>query len=432
MKNNTYGGFGVEREDKDFALGPIPKDHRKGFLSMFFVMLGFTFFSSSMVAGGTLGQGIGMKEFIVVVLIGNLILGIYAALLGLIGAKTGLTTHLLTSFSFGIKGSFLTSFLLSAIQVGWFGVGVATFSLMVNKATGISLPILIILSGILMTSTAYWGMKALTVLSIVAVPAIVLLGSFSVSKATADVGGFAALMQLEPTESISYTLALSICIGSFIGGATLTADFTRFSKNKKDGFLTTFIAYFIGNSLMFTFGMIGTLAIGYADISDVMVAQGLIIPAIIVLGLNIWSTNDNSLYTSGLGFSHITKLPKDKIVLFNGMLGTLLSMVVYNNFISWLTILGSTIPSIGAIILADYFLLRRKNGYNQKEVKNINVNAIVSWAVGIVAANLLPGIPPVNAIVAAVMVYIAATMLEQAATRGNIGKDEVTESIKNI
>ncbi|SHT40173.1 permease for cytosine/purines uracil thiamine allantoin [Mycobacteroides abscessus subsp. abscessus] len=420
----------MEHMDKDFALEPIPQGHRRGFLSMFFVMLGFTFFSSSMVAGGTLGQGMSMKEFIVIVLIGNLILGIYAALLGLIGAKSGLTTHLLTSYSFGKKGSYLTSFLLSAIQVGWFGVGVATFALMVNKATGISLPLLIIVSGILMTSTAYWGMKALTALSIVAVPAIAILGSFSVFKATADVGGFAALMQLEPTESISYTLALSICIGSFIGGATLTADFTRFSKNKRDGFLTTFIAYFIGNSLMFTFGMVGTLAIGYADISDVMVAQGLIIPAIIVLGLNIWSTNDNSLYTSGLGFSHITKLPKNKIVLFNGLLGTVLSMIVYNNFISWLTILGSTIPSIGAIILVDYFLLRSKTGYLHTEVKNVNANAIVAWAVGIVAANLLPGIPPVNAIVAAVMVYIAATSLEIVAKRGSIVKDEVTTPVE--
>lgn len=255
-------------QDQDFALEPIPKEHRRGFIPMFFVMLGFTFFSSSMVAGGTLGQGLNMKEFILIILAGNFILGIYAAFLGFIGAKSGLSTHLLTSYSFGNKGSYLTSFLLSAIQIGWFGVGVATFSIMVNKATGISLPLLIIISGILMTSTAYWGIKALTILSVVAVPSIAILGSLSIFKATDNVGGFAHLMQLEPTETISYTLALSICIGSFIGGATLTADFTRFSKTKLNGFFTTFIAYFIGNSLMFAFGMVGTLAMGYADISD--------------------------------------------------------------------------------------------------------------------------------------------------------------------
>ncbi|GKU83044.1 cytosine permease [Niallia sp. NCCP-28] len=404
----------MKTKDKDFALQPIPKDHRRGFLSMFFVMLGFTFFSSSMVAGGTLGKGLGIKEFMMIVLLGNLILGLYAALLGLIGAKTGLTTPMLTSYSFGKKGSYLTSFLLSAIQIGWFGVGVATFALMVNKATGIHLVLLIIISGILMTSTAYWGMTALTILSIIAVPAIAILGSLSIFNATNDVGGFAALMQLEPSEHMSYTLALSICIGSFIGGATLTPDFTRFSKSKKDGFLTTFIAYFIGNSLMFTFGMVGTLALGFADISEVMLAQGLIIPAIIILGLNIWSTNDNSLYTSGLGFSHITKWPKDKIILFNGFIGTVLSLVVYNNFISWLTILGSTIPSIGAIILADYFLLRRKEGYQTNQIKTVNISAIIAWIVGIGAANFLPGIPPVNAILAAILFYSGTVLVDKA------------------
>ncbi len=407
----------MAHNDKDFALEPIPKEHRKGFLSMFYVMLGFTFFSSSMVAGGTLGQGLDIKQFFMILLIGNLILGIYAALLGLIGAKSGLTTHLLTSYSFGKKGSYLTSFILSAIQVGWFGVGVATFAIMVNKATNINLLLLIIISGILMTSTAYWGMKALTALSVIAVPAIAILGSFSIFKATDDVGGFAVLMQLDPTETMSYTLALSICIGSFIGGATLTADFTRFSKNKSNGFFTTFIAYFIGNSLMFTFGMVGTLAMGYADISDVMLAQGLIMPAIVILGLNIWSTNDNSLYTSGLGFSHITKLPKNKIVIFNGLIGTVLSLIVYNNFISWLTILGSTVPSIGAIILADYFLLRRKSGYQVEEIKSININAIVAWVTGIIAANFIPGVPPINAIITSVIVYCVAVAFTNALSR---------------
>ncbi len=45
---------------------------------------------------------------------------------------------------------------------------------------------------------------------------------------------------------------------------------------------------------MFIFGPLA-LHHGMADISDVMIAQGLLLPAIIVLGLNIWTTNDNAL-----------------------------------------------------------------------------------------------------------------------------------------
>ena len=146
---------------------------------------------------------------------------------------SGLSTHLLTQYSFGKYGSYLTSFLLGAIQIGWFGVGVATFALLVNQVTNINMYILIFIGGILMSSTAYWGFKALTILSFIAVPAIAILGSISVFQATESAGGLSAMIILNPENPIAFTTALTMCIGSFIGGATLTPDFMRFTKTKK-------------------------------------------------------------------------------------------------------------------------------------------------------------------------------------------------------
>ena len=77
-------------------------------------------------------------------------LGIYTSFLGYIGAKTGLTTHILARYSFGIRGSWLPSLLLGGTQVGWFGVGVAMFAIPVNKVTGIDVNYLILGSGLLM------------------------------------------------------------------------------------------------------------------------------------------------------------------------------------------------------------------------------------------------------------------------------------------
>ncbi|MDX7421232.1 cytosine permease, partial [Klebsiella pneumoniae] len=94
---------------------------------------------------------------------------------GYIGAKTGLSTHLLARYSFGIKCSWLPSMLLGGTQVGWFGVGVAMFAIPVSKATGIDVNVLIAVSGLLMTLTIFFGISALTILSIIAVPAIVIL-----------------------------------------------------------------------------------------------------------------------------------------------------------------------------------------------------------------------------------------------------------------
>lgn len=393
--------------DHDFALEAVPNESKKGFWSMFALMLGFTFFSASMWTGGALGTGLKIKDFLLAVFLGNLILGIYTSLLAYIASNTGLSTHLLARYSFGEKGSYLASFLLGITQVGWFGVGVAMFAIPVQKVTGINVYLLIFIAGILMTATAYFGIKTLTILSIIAVPSIASLGGFSVFKAIESVGGMSGLLAIEPREVIGFGAALTMCVGSFISGGTLTPDFTRFAKNKQVGVLTTCIAFFLGNSLMFSFGAVGAAVTGQADISEVMFMQGLIIPAIIILGFNIWTTNDNALYASGLGFSNITKLPKNKLVIFNGLIGTAGAMILYNNFIGWLTFLSSFIPPIGGIMIVDYFFVNRRKyeNFERNGFKVVNKSAILSWGIGVLAAKFLPGIPPLNAVVVSAVCY---------------------------
>lgn len=398
----------MNRVDLEFSLQKVPNSHRKGFFQILAVMLSLTFFSASMYSGGTLGLSMTFSDLVTVIIVGNLILGVYTGTLAFIASKTGFSTHILTRFSFGMSGSYISSFLLSATQIGWFGVGVAMFAVFVNKATGINLYLLIAIFGILMSASSIYGMKVLVILALIAIPLILILGSFSLFDAVNELGGVFELTNHIPIRQISMSAALSICIGSFISAGTLTPDFIRFAKSKKSAVICTVIAFFLGNSLMFGFGAIGAIATGYSDISEIMVLQGLIVPAIIVIGLNIWTTNDSALYASGLGISNILKLPKRKVVFFNGIIGTICSMWLYNNFISYLTILSSTLPSIGAIIIADFLILKRGNytNLNRENFKNINFIAFVSWIIGVILANVLPGVAPINAVISTMLLYI--------------------------
>ena len=408
MTSLIIRGMDMEKVDMEFSLQAVPQSYRNGFWRILAVMLGFTFFSASMWSGGALGNGLSFASFIGIVRAGNLILGVYTGALAHIAAKTGLSTHLLTKYAFGVKGSYLSSALLGFTQVGWFGVGVAMFAVPVQKATGMNVYILIAIAGILMTITAIYGIKALAILGIIAVPSIAVLGSYSVFEATSTAGGLQGLMSYQPTEAMGLAAALTICIGSFISGGTLTPDFARFAKSSRSAVTATVIAFFLGNSLMFLFGAVGAIVYGQADISDVMFMQGLIIPAIIVLGLNIWTTNENALYASSLGFANITKLPKNKIVIFNGLVGTIAAMWLYNNFVGFLTVLGSILPSIGAILLADFFILNRGSykNYTEMSFKSVNWIAIAAWMGGILIANYVPGIPPVNGLIGTAVLYV--------------------------
>lgn len=411
-----------KHQDHDYSLEAIPNSEKKGFISMLVVMLGFTFFSASMLAGGNIGTSLSMDKFITAVVIGNIILCVYTGLLAYMAADTGLSTHLLARYSFGEKGSYLVSFLVSATQVGWFGVGVAMFAIPVSKVTGINVGILVLVSGLLMTATAFFGMKSLTILSMIAVPSIAILGSISAGKAIGDVGGITGLLSIEPTGTMTMSAALASVVGTFISGGTLTADFTRFSKDKKTAVSTTIIAFLIGNSLMLAFGAIGAMATGQSDIAEVMFMQGLIIPAIIILGLNIWTTNDNALYGSGLGFSNITKQPKSRMVIINGIVGTLLATFLYNNFMGWLNLLNSFIPATGAVIIADYFILNKRSytEFKYAKFKTVNINAIIAWIAGVIGAYTLKGITPLNSVIVAIVTYVVLSKLNTKSKSNDI------------
>ncbi len=394
--------------DHDFSLSAVDPKSKKGFWAMLLVMLGFTFFSASMWAGGKLGAGLTASKFLTAVLAGNLILGVYTGLLALIASRTGLSTHLLARYSFGERGSVLPSFLLGITQVGWFGVGVAMFAIPVQKVTGLNIYLLVAASGLIMTATAWFGIKALTVLSFIAVPSITVLGLMSVGKAFSDFGGTAVWFDIVPENPMTLYAAIGICVASFISGGTLTPDFTRFSKNSKIAVSTTLIAFFLGNSLMFFFGAVGSAFYQQSDISDVLMNQGMIVWAMIILGLNIWTTNDNALYASGLGFSNITRLPKKIMVIVNGIIGTLLALYLYNNFVGFLNVLNSMLPSIGGVLIADYFLVHKAKyiDFAQKKISKFRWSAVAAWGAGVIAATYLPGVAPVNSVATSIVVYV--------------------------
>lgn len=131
------------------------------------------------------------------------------------------------------------------------------FAIPVNKVTGIDVNTLIIASGLLMTVTVYFGISALTVLSAVAVPAIAVLGSYSVYLAVTDAGGLDVLRSIVPKEQMPLSMAITLVVGSFISAGSLTADFVRFGRVPKQAILISMIAFFLGNSLMFIFGAAG-------------------------------------------------------------------------------------------------------------------------------------------------------------------------------
>ena len=210
---------------------------------MFFIMLGFTFFSASMSVGATMGNGLDLSEFIFSVLSGGIILAVYTGILGYIGCGTGLSFDLLARRSFGVAGSRLPS-------------GVAMFAFPAAEVLRVNPLLLIAAGGFCMTASAYFGIRGMEIVSYISVPLILVLGTYSMATATHAGGGLAAVFA-RSVGSITVFNAIGMVVGSFVSGGTTTPNFTRFAKDKKTAVFTTVVAFLIGNSLMFAFGAVG-------------------------------------------------------------------------------------------------------------------------------------------------------------------------------
>ncbi|MCI8421997.1 MAG: cytosine permease [Lawsonibacter sp.] len=397
--------------DDDYSLEAVPTEARKGFWSMFVVMMGFTFFSASMSVGAKLGNGLDLSGFVWAVVIGGVILGAYTGGLAYIGCDTGLTLDLLARHSFGAAGSKLASVLIAFTQIGWFGVGVAMFAIPAAELLGVPPMVLVLLAGGCMTASAYFGIRALTVVSAISVPLIAALGIYSMALSTVEGGGLAAIFS-KSAGSLTVMAGVGLVIGSFVSGGTATPNFVRFAKNNAVAVSTTVIAFFLGNSLMFAFGAVGGAFTGKDDIFYVMIAQGLAIPALVVLGANIWTTNNNALYTGGLGLTNITGLRQKPMTLVSGAVGTLAAIWLYNNFVGWLNFLNATLPPVGIIVMLDYLLHRADYRAGAAPARTVHWGAIAGVVVGALVGNFVPaGIASLNAMLAASLCYLAADRL---------------------
>lgn len=123
--------------DPDYPVEHVPITERKGLVSISAVLLGFVFFAGTMWAGAEVGAAMGFAPMLAAMAVGYAILGIYVATLCAIAAKSGLTTVLLSRYTFGTWGAKWADLLLGGTQVGWFGVTIPLIALPTAQYFGV-------------------------------------------------------------------------------------------------------------------------------------------------------------------------------------------------------------------------------------------------------------------------------------------------------
>ncbi|BBI53726.1 hypothetical protein HORIV_61470 [Vreelandella olivaria] len=74
-------------------------------------------------------------------------------------------------------------------------------------------------------------------------------------------------------------------------------------------------------------GALGTMIYQQADIVDVLIAQGFVTIAVLMLFLNIWTTQDNTIYNFAVAGCNLLRTEKRRLVTVGGAaIGTVLAV----------------------------------------------------------------------------------------------------------
>ncbi|MEO1132768.1 MAG: cytosine permease [Cyanobacteria bacterium J06639_1] len=413
-ESDAYLDESASASSEDYPLSAVPQNARKPFWSLALLLMGFALTSSTLFAGGAIGPAFSFPQLLGVILIGNVILGIYCAALGYIASKSGLTTVLMARFSFGNLGSRWVDFILGFTQIGWYAFTTAIvvqvlFELLGIENTGFLYYLWVFLFNYAFCATAYIGYSAIDWLSRLAVPAMLVLVAISLSLAFRDFGTVGASV---PSGELSLGTALALVIGTFISGGTQATNWSRFAESGKAAILSTLSAFTLVNGILVFAGAFCTLVYGSQDLIQAMATQGILLAGIALLILNVWTTQDNTIYAFSVAGANMFRTPRrHAFVLIGATFALVLTLSgIYEYLPNYLILLGTFIPPVGGIIMVDFWV-RHKGQFPvlSESLPAFNWAGVIAYVVGSAVAyftgeaGFLVG--PVNGIVTAAVLY---------------------------
>lgn len=396
----------------DYSLDTVPKDKRRSLIATATVWIGWGISLSAFMTGGTIGSGSTAGNGILAVFAGNLVLMLIAVFVGLIGYRTGLTTYSIGRIVFGKKGSIISSLLMGILSMGFIGVllnsfGDALHSLVPEIPSWIA----VIVFAILVGAAALFGFKGLSIVGTIASPALWILLIVLFICTIMHGGGLGAIFSIQPEEPISFSTAMGAAIATWVTGAALVSDVTRYCKKASHVILGAFAGYILGSGLYEAVAVLSSVATGTGDFVQTMTILGLIIPGIIILALALWTTTNSNLYSSALAFTNLSEMVHIKVskpvwTVISILIAVAVAMLgLASKFVVWLNFIGTVMPPFAGIIIAHFWIIHR----DKKKVfmpSGFRWTAFVSWILAVVIAKVSNvTIPAIIGLLSAIVIY---------------------------
>lgn len=385
-----------EAASADNPLEPLTPQQRRNALPLLALAFGWGFLVTGLLTGGALGQGMPFwPDLMLASFLGNAMNFVIGALVGYIGYRTACNSGLLYRFTYGNIGARVPVLFVALLTIGWQGLVVGAFGFAwAQSFDSTTFYAVAIFAGLLYTVTTFFGVSALEKVSMPSVLMLVGVGIYATWLNVDKVGGwsaFLALSQQRATEApLSLPQAINLVVGSWIVGAVVMPEYTRFARKAWVALAIPFVVLIISQWFLQIVGSMGGIASGTYEFTTYMLEQGAVIGGLglIAMSLALWTTGDTNLYLPSIQTASVLRRPQQVMTVICGLLGTVLGLFIYKHFLSWVNLLASLVPPLIGPVIIDYYVVNRRK-YRSEDLDRLptwNPIAILSYLVGAVVA----------------------------------------------
>lgn len=382
------------------------------------------------VTGLEVGAGLSLANTFWALLWGSIIIVIIGAVMGVIGARSRMSSYLLVRIAFGDKGAAIVNIAFAISLLGWFGVNINLF---MDAVAGLGRDVwevelppvgLAIFASFCMTLTTLVGFKAINILASLLVPVLAFV-TFMLAKTAMTSQTLPEIMSAEKVETLTTGEGISAIVGAIIIGAIILPDITRFVRHWSGAIYTAVIAYIVVQLAVMGAAALAGATTGQSDILQIMIDMKLGLGAFIIVIAGSWVLNSLNLYSAVLGVkATFPKLKTIALTIGLGAVGVLAALMnILDGFITFLFYLSVIfIPVAGVLIIDALFI--RPDVYRIETLNDnraLNWKGFTAWAVGAVFAVLaseavlptLTKIAAMDAVILSGLLYIALAWSER-------------------
>ncbi|GGF76561.1 purine-cytosine permease family protein [Alteromonas lipolytica] len=381
---------------------PIPASEQKmGLWGTLFLWTAASLVTPSLMTGQMFIPDIAPLTAIVIVVCASLVGTVALSAMAIIGTRTRLPTFVVARATFGTSGAKLFAVMNIIILAGWGIIQGYLGGLALHKfllaTTGIDnvVAAIIITQGLVMIITLMGHTGIQKVETVASILMLVLVLSV-IYKLLAE-HGYTELqnLPLSDTPSLTYAIVFDLVLASAFSWMALPCDYNRYCRSVNVSAWGIGCGYLLGTVIAMTLGiLVGsfTLLAGQPSSYDPaeLLSGNYAVIASAVLFVSVLSTNLFNLYSMSMSALSLGKSVRFVYVTLGFGLfclaGSLLQELVMAGFFDWILFVGAAMIPSFAIILTDYYWVKKSTWSATAQQANgaFNVPAIITYIIGAV------------------------------------------------